>query len=581
MATAQGINIVVTGPVGPARPKTNLQPGHNARTTEEKDEHLMLSKTDERPGLALSQAAEGLNGTSVRDATYAFLRCVGISRIFGNPGSTELAMFRDFPEDFEYVLGLHEGAVVAMADGHAVASGNTTIVNLHSAAGVGNAMGSVFTAFRNQAPMILIAGQQSRSLLPLEPFLYSERATELPRPYVKWSIEPARAEDVPAAIARAYYIAMQEPRGPTFVSVPADDWDRLCEPPIAREVSCVVRPDPVMIAKLRSALVSARNPVLVVGQANANAGAWEELIALAELHNAPVYAGPHAARNSFPEDHRLFAGHLLWDRAPIVQSLAGHDLILVLGAPAFIYHVEGAGPFIPSGSTLWQVIDDASTASWSPVGSSIVGNMKLALQDLLDSTPAIERTPPPPRQRPPAPSRDKLTDAYLMSRIEAICPHDRVVVCEAPSSLDAMRAHLPMKEPAGYYAHASGGLGYGLASAIGVAMAEPQRRVIAVIGDGSSMYAIQALWTAAKQGTRVVFVIVNNQAYQALVGFGKLLGMGVPVGTVINDLDFVKLAEGMAMKGEAVDKAAGLDAALHRAFAASGPYLLDVRTVRV
>jgi benzoylformate decarboxylase len=546
----------------------------------ETDEDLMLSKTDERATLPPVRAADGANRTSVRDATYAFLRSVGISKIFGNPGSTELAMFRDFPDDFEYVLGLHEGAVVAIADGHAVASDNATVVNLHSAAGVGNAMGSVFTAFRNQAPMILIAGQQSRSLLPLEPFLYSERATELPRPYVKWSIEPARAEDVPAAIARAYYIAMQEPRGPTFVSVPADDWDRLCEAPTAREVSRVVRPEPAMMAKLRAALAAARKPVFVVGQANANASAWEELIALAELHNAPVYAGPHAARNSFPEDHPLFSGHLLWDRAPLVEKLTGHDLILVLGAPAFIYHVEGSGPFIPEGATLWQIIDDPSIASWSPVGSAIVGNMKLALEDLLDSPRVNERTPPPQRQPPPAPSSDKLTDAYLMSRIEAVCPHDRVVVCEAPSSLDAMRAHLPMKEPASYYAHASGGLGYGLASAIGIAMAEPTRRVIALIGDGSSMYAIQALWTAAKLGTRVIFVIVNNQAYQALVGFGKLLGMGVPVGTVIDDLDFVKLAEGMAMTGEAVAKASDLDAALHRAFAASGPYLLDVRTVR-
>lgn len=540
----------------------------------------MLSTIDEQEAAVSAQSTERLGGTSVRDAMYDFLRSVGISKIFGNPGSTELAMFRDFPEDFEYVLALHEGAVVAMADGLAVASNNATVVNLHSAAGVGNAMGSIFTAFRNQAPMVIIAGQQSRSILSLEPFLYSERATELPRPYVKWSMEPARAEDVPAAIARAYYIAMQEPRGPTFVSVPLDDWDRPCEPVIAREVSRVVGPDPAMIAKLRQALASAANPVFVVGQANANAGAWDELVALAELHEAPVYAGPHAARNSFPEDHPLFAGHLLWDRAPLVRALTGHDLIVVLGAPAFIYHVEGEGPFIPEGSTLWQVIDDASTASWSPVGSAIVGNMKLALQDLLDSAPATKRTAPPLRKRPPAPSPDKLTDAYLMSRIEALYPNDRVIVCEAPSSLNALRDHLPIKEPAGYYAHASGGLGYGLASAIGVAMAERQRRVIALIGDGSSMYVIQALWTAEKLGIPVVFVIVNNQAYEALVGFGKRLGMGVPVGTIIDGLDFVKLAEGMAMTAEAVDRATDLDAALQRAFAATGPYLLDVRTVR-
>lgn len=537
-----------------------------------------MSQIDVESPSVLAKA--GPLACTVRDATYSFFRSVGITKIFGNPGSTELAMFRDFPEDFEYVLGLHEGAVVAIADGHAVASNNATVVNLHSAAGVGNAMGSVFTAFRNQAPMILIAGQQSRSILPYEPFLYSDRAPELPRPYVKWSTEPARAEDVPAAIARAYYIAMQEPRGPTFVSVPCDDWDMACQPVETRQVSRVVGPDPTMIAQLRTALASAERPVFVVGQANANAGAWEELIALAELHEAPLWAGPHAARNSFPEDHRLFAGHLLWDRAPIVKALTGHDLIVVLGAPAFIYHVEGRGPFIPEGARLWQVIDDASTASWSPVGNAIVGNMKLALASLLDSAPTAPRTPPLPRRRPSAPLGDQLTDAFLMSRIEAIFPVDRIVVCEAPSSLDAMRGHLPMKEPAGYYAHASGGLGYGLASAIGIAMAEPRRRVIALIGDGSSMYAIQALWTAAKLNTPVVFIIVNNQAYQALVGFGKLLGMGVPVGTVIDDLDFVKLAEGMAMIGEAVTEAGDLDSALRRAQAATGPYLLDIRTVR-
>lgn len=540
----------------------------------------MLVGTEEGTAGAPADGVGHEANFTVRDATYAFLRAVGINKIFGNPGSTELAMFRDFPEDFEYVLGLHEGAVVAMADGHAVASDNATVVNLHSAAGVGNAMGSVFTAFRNQAPMVLIAGQQSRSILPFEPFLYSERAPELPRPYVKWSIEPARAEDVPAAIARAYYIAMQEPRGPTFVSVPSDDWDRPCEPVAPRQVSRVVRPDPAMIDELRGALRTARSPVFVVGQANANAGAWEELIALAELHNAPVHAGPHAARNSFPEDHPLFAGHLHWDRAPIVRSLAGHDLIVVLGAPAFVYHVEGSGPFIPEGATLWQVIDDCATATWSPVGSAIVGNMKLALRDLLDSAPATERAPPPVRQRAPAPPSDTLTDAYLMSRIEAIRPRDRVVVCEAPSSLGAMRAHLPMKEPASYYAHASGGLGYGLASAIGIAMAEPHRRVVAIIGDGSSMYAIQALWTAVKLKTPVVFVIVNNRSYDALMIFAKLLGMSEAVGTAIDDLDFVKLAGGMAMPAEAVDWAADLDAALGRAFAATGPYLLDVQTSR-
>jgi benzoylformate decarboxylase len=523
-----------------------------------------------------STPAETGATTTVREAMYDLLRSFGISKIFGNPGSTELAMFRDFPDDFDYVLGLHEGAIVSIADGYAAATGNATVINLHSAAGVGNAMGSIFTAFRNQSPMIVIAGQQTRSILPLEPFLYSERATELPRPYVKWSIEPARAEDVPAAIARAYYVAMQEPRGPTFVSVPSDDWDRACEPVAARRVSRVVRPDPAMIAEMRAALSAASKPVFVVGQACAHAGAWDELIALAEMHQAPVYAGPHAARNSFPEDHPLFAGHLLWDRAPLVKTLDGHDLIVVLGAPAFIYHIEGSGPFIPPGSTLWQVIDDPAIASWSPVGTAIVGNLKLALRDLLDGAVSPGRAAPPPRARKPAPAPDRLTDAYLMSRVEAVRPGDRVIINEAPSSLDVMRAHLPIKEPAGYYCHASGGLGYGLGSTIGIAMAEPDRQVIGLIGDGSSMYVIQSLWTAAKLNVPVAIIIVNNRSYGALVHFGGLIDVPDPVGTILEDLDFVALAKGHNVPAERVERADQLDAALERAFAATGPYLLDV-----
>src|SRR5579863_223840 len=177
---------------------------------------------------------------SVREATFTLLRAFGLTTVFGNPGSTELPMFRDFPSDFRYVLGLQESIVVAMADGFGQARGDAALVNLHSAIGVGHALGSIFTAFRNQTPLVITAGQQARSILPFEPFLYSEQAANLPKPYVKWSCEPARAEDVPAAIARAYYVAMQPPRGPTFVSIPVDDWDRACEPVEARQVSSTV-----------------------------------------------------------------------------------------------------------------------------------------------------------------------------------------------------------------------------------------------------------------------------------------------------------------------------------------------------
>ena len=155
---------------------------------------------------------------------FDLLRAFGIRKVFGNPGSTELPFLSDWPDDIDYVLGLQEASVIGMADGYAQATRNAGFVNLHSAAGVGNALGNIFTAHRNQTPLVITAGQQARSILPLQAFLYAERASEFPRPYVKFSVEPARPEDVPAAIARAYYVAMQPPCGPTFVSVPIDDW---------------------------------------------------------------------------------------------------------------------------------------------------------------------------------------------------------------------------------------------------------------------------------------------------------------------------------------------------------------------
>ena len=212
----------------------------------EKASDLILGKPRSAPG-RLSGAG---TMTNVRDAAFALFRDFGMTTIFGNPGSTELPMFRDFPDDFRYVLALQESIAVAMADGFAQATRNAALVNLHSAVGVGHALGNLFTAYRNRTPLVVVAGQQARSILPYFPFLYAEQATEFPKPYVKYSVEPARAEDVPAAIARAYHIAMQPPRGPVFVSVPVDDWDRPCDTFPARRVSRTVRGDLGLLAEL-------------------------------------------------------------------------------------------------------------------------------------------------------------------------------------------------------------------------------------------------------------------------------------------------------------------------------------------
>jgi benzoylformate decarboxylase len=514
--------------------------------------------------------------TTVRDATLRLLDQLGMTTIFGNPGSTELPMFRDFPDHFRYVLGLQESVVIGMADGYAQATRNAAFVNLHSAAGVGHALGNLFTAYKNQTPLVVTAGQQARSILPYEPFLHAERATEFPRPYVKYSVEPARAEDVPAAIARAYHIAMQAPQGPVFVSIPVDDWDRECDMPDVVRVSQSVRGDATMLAEAGEALARARKPVFVVGAGIALDDAWDEVIALAERHSAAVWVAPMNARVSFPEDHRLFQGFLSAFREKIVSDLADADLVLVLGGPAFTYHAEGFGPHVPEGATLIQLTNDPNQASYTPGGTAIVTNLKAGIDDLLAGTPPSARQAPAARLTVAKSDSMPLTDAYLLQRIAALRPANSVIVEEAASSRGAMHDHLPIKTRDGFYTCASGGLGHGLPAAIGVAMGRPDARVIALLGDGSAMYAIQGLWSAAKMSLPMTFIIVNNRRYEALHVFGRHFGLQTLQGTDLTGLDFVALAKGQGVDAVRVEAAQALDEALIRAFASTKPMLVEV-----
>ena len=513
---------------------------------------------------------------SVRQASIKLLRAFGMTTVFGNPGSTELPMFRDFPPDFRYVLGLQESIVVAMADGFAQATGDAALVNLHSAAGVGHALGNIFTAYKNQTPLVITAGQQARSMLPYEPFLFARDATEFPKPYVKWSCEPARAEDVPAALARAYYIAMQAPRGPAFVSIPVDDWECNTSPVEPRDVSRIVAGDPALLATAAKAMSSAKRPAIVVGAGVARDGAWHETIALAERHQAPVWVAPMSARNSFPEDHRLFAGFLAADRAKIVASLAGHDFILVLGAPAFTYHVEGFGPFIPEGASLVQLIDEPGAAAWAPVGSSVVTSLKPGIAALLEGAAPPARPAPTPRPAAPRLTGAILTDAYLLQQIAKLRPAGSIIVEEAPSSRGPMHDYLPILDENSFYTCASGGLGHGLPASVGVALGRPGEKVIAVLGDGSAMYAIQGLWSAAQLKLPITFVIVKNGAYEALRDFARHFGLQQAVGTNLPDLDFCALATAQGLDAIRVTRSADLDAALETAFRSRKPTLVEV-----
>lgn len=524
---------------------------------------------------------------SVREAVLQLLRAFRMTTVFGNPGSTELPLFLDFPSDFRYVLGLQESVVLGMADGYAQATRNAAFVNLHSAAGVGHAMGNLFTAHKNRTPLVVTAGQQARSILPFEPFLYSAQATELPKPYVKWSVEPARAQDVPLAIARAYYTAMLPPRGPVLVSIPADDWTALTEPVAPRLVSTGIRAEPALLAQLGDALDACRRPAFVIGAAVDRDGAWHEAVALAERHQARVYVAPMSGRCGFPEDHRLFAGFLPAMRERIVQLLDGHDLVFAIGAPAFTYHVEGQGPHLPEGAQLLQLVEDPAVAAWAPLGLSVVASIRLGLQDLLARPAPAARPLPAPREPRPqiAPPADgeRLGTAYVLQTLAALRPRASVVVEEAPTARPVMQRHLPILEPETFYTMCSGGLGHSLPAAVGIALARRDagnpERVIALIGDGSAMYAIQALWSAAQLALPITVVILKNRRYAALREFAGVFGYRPedPVaGTELPDLDFVKLAEGQGVRGVRVEDAHTLHDALVLALSADRATLLEV-----
>jgi benzoylformate decarboxylase len=521
---------------------------------------------------------------TVRDAVIDLMRRLGMTSVFGNPGSTELPMFRDFPEDFRYVLGLQEATVVGMVDGFAQATRHAAMVNLHSAAGVGNAMGNIFSAFKSRTPLVITAGQQARSILPFEPFLSSAQATELAKPYVKWSIEPARAEDVPLAIARAYYIAMTHPRGPVLVSVPVDDWDRPAEPVPQRMVATSSRAEPQVLDTLGAALDASMQPVFVVGAAVDRDGAWDAVVELAERHNAPVWAAPVSGRCSFPENHRLFAGFLPAMREKIVAQLAGHDTIFVIGAPAFAYHVEGSGPHVPDGASLLQLTDDPGTASWTPVGTVAIGGIRLSTLDLL-SRPVPPRRPAPP-QRLPAPRAepsDPLSVAYVLQTLAELRQPDDVIVEEAPSMRPMMHRYLPVLRSGGFFTMDSGGLGYGMPAAVGVALGEPGRRVLGLFGDGATMYSPQALWSAAQWQLPIAFLVLNNRRYAALQDFAPVFGFterDVVQGTELPDLDFVALAAGHGVRSVRASTPAQLRDALAEAVACVRPILVEIEVDR-
>jgi benzoylformate decarboxylase len=514
---------------------------------------------------------------TVKQVTFDLLRAFGIGKVFGNPGSTEMPLLSDWPGDIDYVLGLQEASVVGMADGYAQATRNAGFINLHSAAGVGNALGNIFTAYRNQTPLVIVAGQQARSLLPLQPFLYAERASEFPRPYVKFAVEPARPEDVPAAIARAYYVAMQPPCGPTFVSVPSDDWMKPAQALEARSITRQLSPDPDAIRGLTDALAASQRPAFVAGPGIDRAEAVDLMVRLAEKTRAAVWVSPFSARCSFPETHPQFSGFLHASPGQLSEALRPYDLVVVVGAPVFTFHVEGEPQIFDGETTLFQITDDPDAAAVTPVGTSIIASIKPALAALLQLTDEAKRAAPKGRVVPPAPAAsDPIKAEFLLHSLAAAMPDGAVLVEEAPSHRPALQNFMPMRGQDSFYTMASGGLGHGLPAAVGVALARPAIRTVCLIGDGSAMYSIQALWTSAQRKLPLTVVVINNSGYGAMRSFSQAMQVRNVPGLDMPGIDFVKIAEGMGCEAVRVTKSSELTAALKRSLVHEGTSLVEV-----
>jgi benzoylformate decarboxylase len=370
---------------------------------------------------------------------------------------------------------------------------------------------------------------------------------------------------------------MQPPCGPTFVSIPIDDWTHPAQAVAARNVSRESGPDPDAMKSLVAALSASKHPALVLGPGVDRAQAVELMVRVAEKTRASVWVSPFSARCSFPERHPQFAGFLHAAPGQLSEALRPHDLVVVIGAPVFTFHVEGHAAIFDGASTIFQITDDADAAAVSPAGTSIIATMKPALAMLLELLPETKRAVPAGRVLPAVPrAADPIPVEYLLHVLADAMPGDAAVVEEAPSHRPTMQKFMPMRGQDSFYTMASGGLGYGLPAAVGIALGRPDIRTVCLIGDGSAMYSIQALWTAAQRKLPLTVVVINNAGYGAMRSFSQVMQVRNVPGLDLPGIDFVKIAEGMGCDAIRVDKSSELAPALKRGLAHDGVSLIEV-----
>ena len=489
-------------------------------------------------------------GRTVRDVTFDAFRRRGLTTLFANPGSTEVPFLTDLPGDLEFVLALHESSVVGLAAGYALGRGAPSLALLHTTAGLGNGVSAIATARVNRAPVVILVGQQDRRHLAYEPFL-TGRLAGLAGDYPVRVEQPARAQDVPAAVERAFHAAMTQ-RGPALVIVPMNDWeaapDDEREPAAALgEVVRAVAVAPEVVDSLAAFLDGARSPALVVGAGAEDAVARAAVVALAERLSAPVYQEAFGARAGFPHDHPLFAGLLPAGRPGLRERLAPYDALLVVGCPAFRQSFYAPGRLTMPGTRIAVVTEDAEEAYRSPAELALLASPASVCTALASRVAARDARPSMPFQPPdpPAPPADgePLRASHVLAALAERLPPDAVVLEEAPVDRPELQERMPASEPFGYLSAAMGGLGFAVPGATGMRMALPDRPVVAVIGDGSTIYGVQGLWSAAHYRVGVLFVVLSNGGYAIMDRLAENHG-GVPPWPSFAEVELATVARG-------------------------------------
>jgi benzoylformate decarboxylase len=535
------------------------------------------------------------------------LKSSGIRYLFGNPGTTELPFLDALPDSsLEYVLGLQEATAVAAADGYAQASGQAGVVNVHVAPGLANSLSILHNAARAKSPLVVTAGQQDTRFLMHEPILAGDLA-RMAEQFTKWSHEVRRAEDAPVALRRALKVALTPPTGPVFLSMPMDlmgpavDDTGAVPPPIAAKS----RPEPAALLHAAELLAGASNPIIIAGDGVARAGAMAELTALAELLGARVHGEPVYRRTSFPGNHALWRGGLFPSPAGVRRALEECDALLIVCANVFTWFLHTEGTPFPRGLRVVQIDDDPWEIGRSyPVTLGIAADPKAALAELAGSLRArlteAEKATAAARMEKIGAARGEMVkrvnaaarseaervpigQAHLMHTLASQLPADAIVVDESATSLPFVLRYMPFATPGSFFGSKTGTLGWGMGAAIGVQLGSPGRKVVATIGDGSVMYAPQALWTAAHYRLPITYVVPNNSSY-AILKSGMLSldlasakrGIYPGMDLVSPEIDYAGLARSLGVRAERVEKPGELRDVLAACLAGPGPSLVDV-----